>query len=453
MAASDSKESPPPAAPAAGVTDAGARPRLLSSLKGPLIGGPLLLLAFGGLWWNEARVDQTRLLQRARVVDASAVDEGAEGLLVTLSGPLRVPLRQQIGDPLFLRPGDYLLLQRRVEMFAWEETRSGDPARGEEVVYRYAQRWTEQPRPGASFRYPEGHDNPPLRVHSERFTPQRVDLLAYHFDPDQARLPAPVPLTLRPDLLRSDTPILEAEPSSGLALPLTYLYRGQPGPTVDALQKPQLGDVRVRFEAVSARDAAVVTVFGWQAGPALLPVPKASAAGAGNGPFGSFSPAGPSAPAGPAGPPAPPSAADDADPARQAAFAPAGSDTNRPGEDALLRVIPGDPEIARRVLEAEHRGTVWLLRGAGALLLWIGLVLLAGSLRRLALAPAPPPVGTARALRRGLLLALGLLPVAALLALFTILVAVTTRSPGLLVAVLALLFALTRQVLRARSRA
>lgn len=442
MAASDSPQTPPPAAPAAGGADAGARPRLLSSLKGPLIGGPLLLLAFGGLWWNEARVDQTRLLQRARVVDASAVDEGAEGLLVTLSGPLRVPVRQQIGDPLFLRPGDYLLLQRRVEMFAWEETRSGDPARGEEVVYRYAQRWTEQPRPGPSFRYPEGHDNPPLRVHSERFTPPRVDLLAYHFDPDQARLPAPVPLTLRPDLLRSDTPIIEAEPGGGLALPLTYLYRGQTSPL-----KPQLGDVRIRFEAVSARDAAVVTVFGWQAGAALLPVPLASAASGGSGPFGSFSPAGPAAPAGP------PSSADEADQARQAAFAPAGSEVYRPGEDALLRVIPGDPEIARRVLEAEHRGTVWLLRGAGALLLWIGLVLLAGSLRRLGFAAAPPPVRTPRGLRRGLLLALGLLPVAALLALFTILVAVTTRSPGLLVAVLALLFALTRQVLRARSRA
>ena len=68
-----------------------AEPRLLSRLKWSLIGGVVALLALALLWWNEARIDATRLLQRAQVVDPGVSFPENDGRLVAVSGPLRVP--------------------------------------------------------------------------------------------------------------------------------------------------------------------------------------------------------------------------------------------------------------------------------------------------------------------------------------------------------------------------
>ncbi|MDP9309331.1 MAG: hypothetical protein M3R24_00290, partial [Chloroflexota bacterium] len=101
------------------VTRTGCLGNIMNSLVGALVGLGLFLGSFALLWYNEGRVNLAIIVQDSVPISATAAQPALEGKLVAATGTLAS--KETLGDT-FLHPGDYLMLQRVVEMYAWEDT-------------------------------------------------------------------------------------------------------------------------------------------------------------------------------------------------------------------------------------------------------------------------------------------------------------------------------------------
>ena len=233
---------------------------LRDSIGGALVGVLLFLAAFPVLWWNEGRTDLSKVAKRSIVVGPDAVDPAGEGKLVSVTSPLAAP--EAIGDPEFLNPGPYVRLHREVEMWAWvehSETREEKKWGGgkeKRTIYTYVREWTNTPEKSASFKHPEGHENPPMPVPSKVFHPARATVGAYGFSPAEIGLPGMSPLPLDDDRVKLRNPRDRRDGD--------YVFRGR-----GDLSDPMLGDVRISFQSLSP--GPVMTAFGEAHGADLLP--------------------------------------------------------------------------------------------------------------------------------------------------------------------------------------
>lgn len=211
---------------------------------GAALGGLLMFLAsFGLLFWNEGRTDLSSIAVDAIPLDGEVLttDANVEGSLVSVSGT--VTTEEQIGDDLFLADGDYLAVERKVEMYAWvEETEEETSTNlgGSETTtttYNYIKEWTDSPKAASEFEYPEGHENPGLTVEAGEYTASEMMVGAYSIHGD-IELPALEDLSLTDDMLSL---------SSGAELASsTYVFMGS-----GTLSGPQLGDVRISYRALT----------------------------------------------------------------------------------------------------------------------------------------------------------------------------------------------------------
>jgi len=143
--------------------------RLGNSIKGVLVGVVLFLVAFPVLWWNEGRAVKTaKALEEGKgiVVSVSAdeVDPANEGKLVHLTG--EATTEETLEDPEFGMSATALRMKRSVEMYQWDEdkqTRTRKKLGGgrtRETTYTYDKEWSERVIDSSNFRKPEGHENP-----------------------------------------------------------------------------------------------------------------------------------------------------------------------------------------------------------------------------------------------------------------------------------------------------
>ena len=215
--------------------------RLLGSLVGALIGIVLVIGSIVLLWWNEGRaVEAIRALdQGARQVvevNPAAVDNGAEGRLVHLSGmaETRAPAR----DSAFGIGGETLLrLRRTAEMYQWVEHKSSRSQKNlggsetTETTYSYQKEWSEKAVDSGQFREAGGHRNPPMPVSSTTFDSSDVRVGAYRLDRQVL------------DALSAFTSF-DPQPASlgqGYRKSGDMLYRGQDSGS------PAIGDIRIRY--------------------------------------------------------------------------------------------------------------------------------------------------------------------------------------------------------------
>ncbi|RME84761.1 MAG: hypothetical protein D6785_05215 [Planctomycetota bacterium] len=211
---------------------------IVSSFQSTLAGIVLFVLSFPVLWWNEGRVNLSKVAKNAIPVDASKDNPAANGKLVALSGTLST--EEMIGDPQFLKPGNYLLLKRKVEMYAWEEKRTTTTKKqlggGKKKItrYTYKQVWTENPQSSASFRYRSGHENPSLPIHSQVFRARNTTMGIYKVDIGQIKLPQPTQLPINQSQITADM--------TRYKLSSPYLFSGRGTPS-----SPQIGDYRISF--------------------------------------------------------------------------------------------------------------------------------------------------------------------------------------------------------------
>lgn len=232
---------------------------ILNSFVGALLG---LLLFFGSfivIWWNEGRTNMAVIAADSIPAAASTVNPANEGKFVAVTGDLVASA--PIGDGPYLQPGNYLSLERKVEMFAWdEESRSETRDKlggGSETVteYTYAKKWTTSPDNSANFKDPAGHTNPALAVAGAEVKAPSATLGAFTLDLNALSLPGGESVALT-----SQNVLTEA----GAKLDSGYLFIGK-----GVQGNPEVGDLRISYTALAS--PATVTVFGQQNGQGLVP--------------------------------------------------------------------------------------------------------------------------------------------------------------------------------------
>lgn len=240
------------------VTTQGWGSRIMGSLWGALFGVLLFLLSFVVLWMNEGRTDISRIAENSLPVNASTVDSSAEGKFVAISGVLESS--EKLGDPSYLAEGNYLALNRSVEMYAWVERAKSEKKKntgGSESTtteYTYAKDWTSSPASSSNFKDPAGHENPQLTIEGQSYKVKTAQVGAYSIDPSRISLPSASQLTLTPEMVLEKKSTLEGN----------KLYLGKATPA-----EPKVGDTRISYSALP--NSINVTAFGQQQGSSLVP--------------------------------------------------------------------------------------------------------------------------------------------------------------------------------------
>lgn len=143
--------------------------RLFGSIKSVVIGILMFLVSIPVLFWNEGRAVKTaRALEEGaaavKTVSADRVAPENEGKLIHISGQA-VPAGT-LSDPTFGISESGLRLERRVEMFQWdEETKSNTRKKlggGTETVKEttYITKWSQKKINSSKFKQTTGHQNP-----------------------------------------------------------------------------------------------------------------------------------------------------------------------------------------------------------------------------------------------------------------------------------------------------
>ena len=252
-------------------TQVGFFARLKNAIKGIGLGVGFICIAVYFLFWNEGNSVRTaRALSEGagQVVSIgnSTLDPANEGSLVHINGALS--LAAPLADvALGVRaPAQTVRLERVVEQFAWvedkqtaTETKLGG-AQEKTTQYTYRKEWTDAPSSGAGFRIPEGHLNPPMPIRSKVIRHQEGTIGAFVVDDRISDLGGATPMLLNAEQARQVSQALSLEQSA-------KLVAGQLVFGAD-IAAPQLGDIRVSYQASTIDEASVVGV---QRGDTLVP--------------------------------------------------------------------------------------------------------------------------------------------------------------------------------------
>jgi hypothetical protein len=220
-------------------------PSSIHQLLLPALGAVILLIGVGLVAVTEkSQIDYQTQMRRhgGDVLDlgtSGRPDSEQQGYMVRVVGDLQVvesPLDQQ-----FDQKADDPILIRHVQMFQWHETQFEQPP-------TYELDWEDKPVDSSHFVHSEGHTNPPgpFPIQSQEFYAGAVRLNDFMVSP-----------TLLHALSGSDSvaPDLRSLPSN-LAASFS-LYDGHLV-TSAVPSNPQVGDIRVGWEAVPTQTVTVV---------------------------------------------------------------------------------------------------------------------------------------------------------------------------------------------------
>jgi hypothetical protein len=291
------------------VTRQGLGKNLFNSVIGALIGLVMFLGSFVMLWMNEGQINWADVANSSTAIDAATLGNTGDGKFVAATG--QIVSAEQLGDPPYLKPGPYIHLARTVEMYAWKETKESETTNqtggGSTTTtkYSYTREWTSSPQDSSTFEVPDGHTNPQQMIESSERTVAQAQVGAYTLDMNTLDLPSTKPLALNAALIDSE---------SSAKLVGGYLFSGS-----GTLAKPQLGDLRIQYQALANNLRA--TVFGVRRGDQLTPY----------------------------------------------LFQ---------GQTNFYRALAGDRATAIVALRNEHDALIWIFRIIGFVLMWLGLSLM-----------------------------------------------------------------------------
>lgn len=143
--------------------------QMLGGLGGDRLKAMLFAVLAGMvLFWNENQVDVSVIQESAIEIDSQEVgaDTALSGKLVSVSGPLRTD--ELIGDDLFLKPDQFIVVNRTVEMY--RSVRKS----GSSQTVRYEYKWTRDLDPSLA---------PAVELEGQTKTAQTAAIGAYSFDP------------------------------------------------------------------------------------------------------------------------------------------------------------------------------------------------------------------------------------------------------------------------------
>ncbi len=240
--------------------------RLFGSIKSVVVGLILFLAAIPLLFWNEGRAVKTaRALEEGaaavKSVSADRIAPENDGKLIHISGQA-VPTGT-LSDPAFGVSESGLRLERKVEMFQWdEETKSNTRKKlggGTETVKEttYVTKWSSAKISSSKFKQTTNHQNPTAWAYESKETVAPSAAIGAFALPTTitgkigtAEALPPVEATLPADLRE------RARVSEGY-----FYFSANPA-------APTVGDLRVRFSVVRP---AVASIVAQQSGNSLRP--------------------------------------------------------------------------------------------------------------------------------------------------------------------------------------
>ncbi|RUW70962.1 hypothetical protein EN786_02085 [Mesorhizobium sp. M4B.F.Ca.ET.143.01.1.1] len=249
--------------------------RIKRAVGGVVFGLILIVLMVIGLFWNEGRAVQTArsLAEGAGAVvsvGVDSVDAGNDGRLVHVTGP--VTADKGLADPDFGIQAEGLRLSRSVEMYQWKEDSKSETTKklggGEETVttYSYSKVWDDSQIDSSDFKKPDGHQNPPMAIHSKSFQIAEGKLGAFTLDrPVLDRIGGDKEFSLSP----SQSAAIEAAYTGAKPINIVdgRIYLG-----ADTMS-PALGDYRIGYELAPL---GTVSIVARQAGDRFEPYQTAA---------------------------------------------------------------------------------------------------------------------------------------------------------------------------------
>lgn len=225
--------------------------RIGGSLIGFVIGIILIALSVTALAWNEHRAVQAfkslaRGLGAVVTVSASNIDEKNDQRLVYLTGPLTAA-KSAFDPAMNFAVKNAIRLQREVAMYQWVEQvseKTTNQVGGSQVTekfYEYVQAWVSTPQNSSQFKISASHQNPPMPLRSATFDATSITLGAFALDPAFINK-----LDTFENVLDADKPL------SGYQRFSDAFYKSK-----DPSQ-PEIGDLRITYQAVLAKDYSVV---------------------------------------------------------------------------------------------------------------------------------------------------------------------------------------------------
>jgi hypothetical protein len=161
--------------------------RLMSSVVGVLVGLAMFFGSFVILWMNEGDIVAEKAafeeMRKGTVkADANKPDAKHNGKLVHATGKL--DSKETIGDAGYIKPGDYLSLERNVEMYQWvekekRETSTSGGSKTTKTTYYYEMDWASGREDSSKFKNPTGHTNPPLTISGSSSKASKVSFGKY----------------------------------------------------------------------------------------------------------------------------------------------------------------------------------------------------------------------------------------------------------------------------------
>jgi hypothetical protein len=281
--------------------------RIGSAIAGVFIGILLFFGSFFVLFWNEGRVNLAKVAEAAAILAPTGSPTAAPGNLVSVTGILSAA--QPLGDGQFLKPGNYVALDRKAEMYAWEEDETTETRKnvgGSETrvtTYSYSKEWTEDPEDSQSFEKSAEHYNPPKSIPSQVFKANGVKIGQYNLEMDNPalKIETPTPVTLTSGMLL---------PNSRAILSGQYFYQG-----TGSLSNPNIGDIRMSYTSLNT--GVEGTIFGSFQSDRIVPYPA-------------------------------------------------------PRNISFYRLYAGSREAGIQKMAIEHSTLTWILRVVGFLMMWIG---------------------------------------------------------------------------------
>lgn len=227
--------------------------RLGGSIKGIFFGIIVAFIAFPLLFWNEGRsVKRVRALNEGAgaiiSVPSDTVSSSNNEALVHLNG--RADTDDILTDVMFGMSDNVLRMNRIVEMYQWEEIKETETRTklggGQETVttYEYRKKWSDNIIKSNNFERVAGHENPnEMPFSNEKMVAQRVRVGAF---------------TLPRSLVTKIKTFESLNPRESDGYPDSVRIRGDQFYYGDNPSSPNIGDTRVRFEAVRPTYVSIV---------------------------------------------------------------------------------------------------------------------------------------------------------------------------------------------------
>jgi hypothetical protein len=289
--------------------------RIVHSIKGMFVGFLMFIVSFGVLYYNEGRVDVSKIAKNAIEIEAvSPAPMEANQQLISTTRTLKSD--EKIGD-IFLQEGNYIAIERHVEMYSWqEETQSESEINtgGSETTtttYTYKKNWTHDPENSSNFRHPEEHRNPPMTLNGSSIKVKNATIGIYDVDMNEIILPSKIDIQLNNDnvILNNDLKLANNQ----------YLFQGN-----NTISDPEVGDIRVSYSVIQ-NPIDTATIFG------KLDITNKK-------------------------------------------ISPYSAEKNT----RLYRIFEGNRDTAISTMQTEYTILTWVLRGVGFILMWLGLMALFG---------------------------------------------------------------------------